>query len=215
MNNERTLELINSLLDEKKNGTYEKELLWKEFYEMSINELKTKINCRNYLFASKQDQEDFEQEVMMIVFSKLKKYDPSRTKFSTWLETISSRIYFKKYKKEKVASERTATFLYEDAYANGDGEMSYYSNYSKSVEDEYFHNCDMEDIQNAIAGLKDNYREVFILCNIEGKKPGEAAKLLGCKVEDVYKWLHRANKKIAEYIMEKSLEDALFYEYEM
>ena len=215
MNNERTLALINALLDEKKSGTYEKELLWEEFYEMCIKELRKKVIYKNYTFGPEWDQEDFEQDVMMTVLGKLDKYDPSRTKFTTWLATISSRIYYKRFNKEKVANEWKTNFVYEDAYENSDVEMSNYANHTRSVEDEYFHRCDMEDIQNMIAGLKDNYREVFILCNMEGKKSKEVAKLLGHKVEDIYKWLHRANKKIVEHIVDESLESALFYEYEL
>ena len=54
------------------------------------------------------------------------------------------------------------------------------------------------EVYRALDGMRENYRSVLILFEIEGLTGAEIAQLLGVKVDTVWVWLHRARKQFKE-----------------
>ena len=81
---------------------------------------------------------------------------------------------------------------------------------TKSIEDMVLHNQSWEMVYEAINSLKENYRDVVMLCDVMNRKPHEAAVILGCKPADVSRWLNRAHKKLSAYAKEMGLGEELF-----
>lgn len=217
MNNERTLVIVNELVDMKGKSTYECEMLWCELYEECIKELRKMVYKKHYTFASDYAQEDFEQDVMITIYKKLHEYDAMRAKVSTWIHMISANIYIKFYNERKRLKEKgfETISMYKENDDNEVINMIDLNKGSKSVEKEYFYKLSCERLYNAIYNLKDNYRDSVILCDMEGLKPREASKVLGCKNEDVYRHLNRAHNKLKRTILNEELDEEFFDEYEL
>ena len=217
MENTKVVEMVKKLVDMKGESTYEYELLREELYKECIKELRTMVNVRQYSFSSDYAQDDFEQDVMISVFEKLNQYDVTRGQFNTWIRKIGSNTYNKFYNVRKHLSEnglRTISMYVENDENEVSNIIDYYK-YSKSVEKESFFNISSERLYKAIAQLRDNYRKVVILCDIQGIKPGEAAKMLGEKREIVYRWLNRAHDNLKKIIVNEKLEEDIYEGYEL
>ena len=217
MNNQRTLAIINELVDAKGTRTNEQEMLWCELYEECVKEVRNIVRRKNYSFAIDYTQEDFEQEVMITIYKKLYEYDALRAKVSTWLHMISATIYNKFYNERKRIKEKGFAMIpmYKE---NDDKEvinMVDLNKFSKSVEKEYFYNMSCERVYDAINHLRDNYRDVVMLCDIEGLKPREASKVLGCEAKVVYRNLNRAHDNLERTIVNEELDEDLLDEHEL
>ncbi len=217
MNNERTLTIVNELVKVNCKRSYVYEMLWSELYGECIKELRNIVRRREYSFASDYSQEDFEQNVMITIFEKLYEYDALRAKFSTWLWKVSTNIYNKFYNERKRLKENgfETISMYRENDDNEVVNIIDIDKYSKSVEKEYFYNLSSERLYDAIDNLRDNYRDVVILCDIEGQKPREASKVLGRKSEDVYRWLNRAHDNLERFIVKEEIEEDFVDEYDL
>ncbi len=63
---------------------------------------------------------------------------------------------------------------------------------------------DAEALRRAIALLPDKYREIVVLCDIEGDSYEEAAVIVGCAVGTVRSRLHRARGLLARKLEKKT-----------
>ena len=213
MNNTRTLELINALVNGKEERTYREEMLWSEFYEACVKELNKKASMRNYdFFDIDWSQEDYVQEVMFEVFKNLHKYDVARAQFATWLGGVGDRIYRKHLsmctKKRNKGFEVTTMYVEDDECK--DLNIIDKFDCTNSVEKDYFHELAMSTMYDAIDGLKSNYRKVVTLCDLEGRKPREVAKVLGCNSKDVHDWLYRGHRALAKSLDDEAFEGEIF-----
>lgn len=211
MNNEKIVALIKGIVDAKGQGTYEHEMCWVELNKECVDALKKIVYSKNFTFNAEWDFDDFMQDVMSSIFKNLKIYDATRASFYTWFRTISTRIYYKnRYNKEIISIP-----MYLENEDNEIVNIIDQCKYRTSVENDYFYNLSCEKLYDAINQLRDNYRDVVILCDIEGLKPGEAAKILGQKREVVYRWLNRAHDKLKDFIVAEAMEEDLSNEYEL
>lgn len=217
MNNKIMCDLIDVLTIKVKDNSFDHELCWKKFYEECIHSLRTIVHKKNFTFDADWTQEDFEHDVMLKVIDKIDSFDAKCGHFSTWFTTISTRIYYKKFNRVKVALENGFSTI--PIYIKNDNNESInvidHYKYSTSVEQDLFHNLGSKNLCQAIVSLKDNYRDVVILCDLQGLKPSEASKHLGCKSEDVSRWLSRAHASLKSTIIKEEIVEDLSYEYEL
>lgn len=217
MDNGKIVAIIRELADVQGKGNYSNEMLWGELCEECVKELRKMVTRKQYVFTSDYAQEDFEQDVMMVIFENLHRYDATRAQFNTWFRRISANIYNKFYNQQKRLMEndvRTIS-MYIENDENEEGNIIDCYKYSKSVEKDYFYSISCGKLYNAIQHLKDNYRDVVMLCDMAGFKPGEAADILGQKREIVYRWLNRAHDKLEKFIVDEDMEEDIYDEYNL
>lgn len=69
-----------------------------------------------------------------------------------------------------------------------------------------------EELDQAVAGLRDNYRECFLLFHQQELSLQEVAEILECPVGTVKTWLHRARKELAERLRERGIVNEVGHE---
>ena len=132
------------------------------------------------LLRHHQDSEDVAQEVFLRVFRSLGKWDPTRP-LRPWVLAIAvnrCRTWLAKRPRRPELIEYIGELPGNDAPA-GDGELA-------------------GEIAAAVDGLRDDYREVFVLFHESGRSYEEIAVVVGRPVGTVKTWLHRARGIILE-----------------
>lgn len=141
------------------------------------------------LITKEEDNEDLEQEVYVKVWKNADKYKEQGS-FSSWISTIAknvSRDYLKSsYRKhqDKTTSEDTVLALVKD---------------NKSTpENKVLKTERQKQITKAIDELKPKFKEIILLCEIEGLSYEDCAKKLKCPLGTVKSRLYNAKKELAE-----------------
>jgi RNA polymerase sigma-70 factor (ECF subfamily) len=130
------------------------------------------------LLHHRQDAEDVTQEVFLRVFRSLRGWDPARplkpwvmgitvNRCRTWLAQRARRPELADYLQDTVAGPA----------ADDSGEL-------------------LQEIQAALAGLRLEYRTVFVLFHEQGQPYEEIAAALGRPVGTIKTWLHRARLEV-------------------
>ena len=135
--------------------------------------------------GNRADAEDLTQEVFVRVFRSLHSYRPGT--FAGWLHRITTNLFLDGQRRKKrirfdalgPAAERIAATT--DA---GSPERRY-----------EHHNLDL-DIQEALDGLKPQYRAAVVLCDIEGLSYEEIAEVLGISMGTVRSRIHRGRAQL-------------------
>ncbi len=152
--------------------------------------------------ADKGFAEDLTQEVFLRVYQRGSTFRLD-AKFSTWLYRIARNLaidFVKRkpqlpklilHQKSEVAQDELT--LLEKVQAS-----------EKTAEQHYLNQELGEHINQAIQKLPEKYREVFILCSIQGLSYEETSQVLACPVKTVSSRLCRAKIKFS-HSMEKYL----------
>lgn len=141
------------------------------------------------LITKEEDNEDLEQEVYVKVWKNADKYKEQGS-FSSWIRTIAKNVskdYLKSsYRKhqDKTTSEDTVLALVKD---------------NKSTpENKVLKTERQKQITKAIDELKPKFKEIILLCEIEGLSYEDCAKKLKCPLGTVKSRLYNAKKELAE-----------------
>jgi RNA polymerase sigma-70 factor (ECF subfamily) len=143
---------------------------------------------------SDEDAEDVLQDAFLKAYTNLERFE-GQSKFYTWLVRIAVNEALMKLRKRK--SDRTVsldaeldtgedTIIREIAVWDGDPEQKYGETELKQILDE------------AVAGLKDSFRTVFVLRDIEGLSTEETAAALEISEAAVKSRLLRARLTLRE-----------------
>ncbi|MGB1076706.1 MAG: RNA polymerase sigma factor [Bdellovibrionales bacterium] len=140
----------------------------------------------NGSLADSDSIEDVTQEVLISVHKALNTYSPDK-KFKPWLYSIiqfRKTDYLRKYysKKENVTT--------------GLENVEFIENY---VTDNP-HKGEYKDIENALGGLPEKQKDVFVMMKVEGYTAQEVANKTGMSVSAVKVSVHRTMKKLQEEI---------------
>ena len=141
------------------------------------------------LITKEEENEDLEQEVYVKVWKNADKYKEQGS-FSSWIKTIAknvSRDYLKSsYRKKQdiTSSEDETIVLIRDKKSTPENKLL-------RIERQ-------EIILKAINELKPKFKEVIILCEIEGFSYEECANKLKCPLGTVKSRLYNAKKELAE-----------------
>ena len=148
-----------------------------------------KQNVRNIIrMITKETNEDLEQEVFVRAWKNQDKYE-ERGNFKTWINTIAKNIS-KDYLK-------SAQKRYEQG-ATGDDEVLNTIKDNKATPDmTLLSKIRQKRIIEAIEGLKPKFKEVIILCEIEGYTYEEAAKKLDVPIGTIKSRIYNAKKELA------------------
>lgn len=136
-----------------------------------------------YRTGSTEIAADIVQESFLRLWENCAKVLPEKA--GGWLYRVGENIFFKQKEKEKVVRK------YEWRMA---GPEPTYASPQEEMEEKEF----QQQLEDAIAGLPDGAREVFLLNRMDGLKYREIAELLGISQKAVEKRMHRALVELRE-----------------
>lgn len=165
---------------------------------MNFNELikANKQNVKNIIrLITKQDNEDLEQEVYVKVWKNMNKYE-ERGSFKSWISTVAKNVS-KDYLK-------SAGFRNSANTTSDDVVLSTIKDNKQVPEASAIAGERQSRIIDAIESLRPKFKEVIMLCEIQGYTYEEAAKKLKCPLGTIKSRIYNAKKELAE-----KLEDLL------
>jgi RNA polymerase sigma-70 factor (ECF subfamily) len=154
--------------------------------------------------------EDVTQEVFMTLIRDTARFDPTRGTLGGFLFGVARNHLRKRWEQDRRSvslSEdademgRTASNISgksSGASGNGNGNGAFARPHDEfaSLETAYH-------VRQAIATLPENYREVVVLCELEGMSYEEAASALDCPVGTIRSRLHRAREILVQKLREQ------------
>ncbi|HYE87846.1 MAG TPA: RNA polymerase sigma factor [Vicinamibacterales bacterium] len=128
--------------------------------------------------------EDVAQEVFLLFLRELQRFDPARGSLATYLFAIARNVCRHRLRKEQrfVSLDRP-----EDRASSGSDPVA------SMVAAET-----VTRVRLFIRALPSRYREVLILCDLQGLSYLEAARILNAPVGTVRSRLHRARQRLGE-----------------
>lgn len=154
------------------------EVYFSEFY---TSNMQAANNFAYYKSGDKNTSLDLVQEAFIKIWEHCDKID--FTKAKSYLFTVVNNLFLNKVKHKKVVLEYAKSSPYLDV----DNQSPDYL-----LEEEEFKN----KLKNAIAGLTEGEREVFLMNRIDGKKYREIAEMLAISQKAVEKRMSSALKKL-------------------
>ena len=137
---------------------------------------------------TKQSNEDLEQEVYIKAWKNSDKYQ-ERGSFKSWISTIAKNVskdYLKSlYFKNSLNTESEDTVLIN------------IKDKKDTPESKVLSNERLVRIINAIDSLKPKFKEVIMLCEIQGYTYEEAARKLKCPIGTIKSRIYNAKKGLA------------------
>ena len=158
---------------------------------MNFNDLikSNKQNIKNIIkLITKQENEDLEQEVYLKVWKNADKYE-ERGNFKSWVNTIAKNVS-KDYLKS--ASFKNSSNTTSDEYT-----LECIKDNKTTPELKVIRSERQSRIISAIEELKPKFKEVIMLCEIEGYTYEEAAKKLRCPLGTIKSRIYNAKKELA------------------
>ena len=135
--------------------------------------------------------EDLAQEVFLAAYSSLRRFDPARSRFSTWLFTIARNKSLNALKKRR---PRVLGTLPEPV---DDGKP-----YEDAARRELFAKLD-----RALVSLPASQRRAFVLVQFEGLAYEEAAQIEATRVGTIKSRVNRAKARLADALTRGEEED--------
>ena len=127
--------------------------------------------------------EDVVQEVFLALMKDAARYDAGRAALTTYLFGMARRVTRRRLLRERRFVESAAGPVAEDAAPNA----------SQALE----RRDTLQRLREAILSLPSRYREVVILCDLEGVTYEMAAASVGCAIGTIRSRLHRARQLLA------------------
>jgi len=142
-----------------------------------------------YYTKNRDDAEDLVQEAFMRAFRFFNRFKPD-TNFKSWILKIMRNIYITNLKKNKNIVEIPKT---SEQYATLD----------QNLEDRMIDEIRENQVKEAIQLLPDDFKEVIILCDIEGMTYEDIAKVTKIPVGTVRSRLHRGRLLLKERLVKR------------
>lgn len=163
----------------------------------AYDELYTKYKARVYslclrMLKNTHEAEDLAQEVWIQFFRKSQSFRGDSA-FATWLHRITINAVLMHFRKRIVKHETTTEEgEFPPQVISGTGNTTKMPIIDKIA------------IDTAIAELPRGYRDVFVLCDIEGYQHDEVARILKCSIGTSKSQLHKARLKLRKLLDKKN-----------
>ncbi len=147
---------------------------------------KNQNNVKNIIrLITKEENDDLEQEVYIKVWKNSDKYI-DKGSFKSWINTIAKNVSkdYLKTRKTNSTSDETVLNTIKDQRTTPDLRL---------VQNER-----QTTIINAVNHLKPKFKQVIILCEIQGYSYEECAQKLKCPLGTVKSRIYNAKKELAE-----------------
>jgi len=140
---------------------------------------------------TKENNEDLEQEVYVKVWKNAHSYKEQGT-FKSWINTIARNVS-KDYLK-------SAYRKHQDNMTSDEITLNTVADTKTTPELRLIKNDRQQRIIIAVNSLKPKFKEVILLCEIEGWAYEEAAKKLKCPLGTIKSRLYNAKKELAQQL---------------
>ncbi len=178
------------------------------FQEMMTRYTQKVFNLAIRLTRCQEDAEEVLQDVFVAVYKKIDSFE-GKSAFSSWLYRVTANTAFMKLRKRKqneaVSFDELSPSVRESWVGKNPEDSN--TNYM-SIRHEL-----RDTIQRAVAKLPEEYRNIFILRDVDGLSNEEVAETLALTVPAVKSRLHRARlilrKKLQRYYDDYSQDEVL------
>jgi len=177
--------------------------LYNRYQKRLLAYLYRKIRAITYNYGDMLDPEDLSHDTWVRVLSSISGYDEGKSEFLPWLFRNARSVFYNALRKigrtVVVFDSKLDICADEDELASCSKQI-----YLRSDPAKYLEIRELREITfEAISSLRDIYREPFLLYTIERHSMKEIADLLGLAVGTVKVRLHRARRKVKEYVEEQ------------
>jgi len=169
-------------------NTEEKEILFKNEFLPHMDSL---YNFGYYLANDQEKAKDLLQETYLKAFRFIE-YFQVGTNAKAWLIRIMKNSFINEYRKNSKTPYKVDI---EDVNQKDDIDDDYIE---MDMRQEVFGNLIGDEITNAVNALPVDYRLIILLCDIEGFKYDEIAKIIDVPIGTVRSRLHRARNLLKE-----------------
>ena len=166
------------------------------FEQQALEQTKFLYSIAMRLTRNPSDADDLVQETFLKAYRFWTSYDEG-TNIRAWLYRILKNSYINLYRKE---SREPETVDY--AGLLGPTYLQQVVPDGNNLNDALFKNQLDDDMSNAVAALKEDFRIIIILCDIEGMTYKETARFLGCPLGTVRSRLHRGRKLLYDRLFD-------------
>ncbi len=155
----------------------------------------------NMAFRLTHNAEDAEDLIQETYFKAYKHYDKfeAGTNLKAWLYRIMKNTFINGYRKRQSQPPQSTFSEIEGSFENlieaGDGQV-------KTPEQEFLAKVLDEDVQLALDALREDYRMVILLVDLEGFSYKEAASILEVPVGTVMSRLYRGRRMLEQVLLE-------------
>ena len=169
-----------------------------DFEAAALPHLDALYNMAYRLTRNPEDAEDLIQETFFKAYKYYDKFEEG-TNLKAWLFRIMKNSFINGYRKRQSQPPESAFSDIEESFENV---MVDDSGTIKNPEEEILESVLDEDVQQALDALRDDYRMVILLVDLEGFSYKEAAEILEVPVGTVMSRLYRGRR-----VLEKTLLD--------
>jgi RNA polymerase sigma-70 factor (ECF subfamily) len=142
------------------------------------------------MLGNDADAEDVTQDVLLQVVRKLNTFR-GESQFPTWLHRVTVNAALSKRRQRAQRQERETPDPLDQFLDNGHHHAAVRP-WAVDPEQEALDRETQQLIEQAITDLPENYRDVYVLADVEGLSNPEIAEILGLNVGAVKSRLHRA-----------------------
>jgi len=144
------------------------------------------------MLAHRQDAEDITQEAFVRVFRNLHRWDPTR-EFRPWLLAIAGN----RCRTLLATRQRLPTCVdLAEQWPDRSGDEQDARNLA-------------EEVRQALAGLRDEYRQAFLLFHEQHLSYAEISAALDCPLGTVKTWVHRARRELGDVLRSRGAVEEL------
>jgi RNA polymerase sigma-70 factor (ECF subfamily) len=153
-------------------------------------------NLARRMLSSHADAEDVTQDVLLHVVRKLPSFR-GESAFPTWLHRITVNAAINHRRKHAVRNEHRDRTQTLDMVLENEPPTPV-RRWSVGPEEAALDRETQELIERAIAELPEDYRDVFVLSDVEGLPNAAIGEMLGLSLPAVKSRLHRARQKLRD-----------------
>ena len=138
------------------------------------------------ILGNQKDTEDITQEVFLRLWTNAQKWEPEKSKLTTWLHRIAHNLcidYLRKHGRMQIQDS------FDDEAINSPQKNE------KSIDEK---NSEMKLLNEAISSLPENQRSALSLCHYQGFSNKEAAAIMSISVKALESAIARARRSLRE-----------------
>ena len=151
-------------------------------------------NFGYYLTNDEDEAKDLLQETYLRAYKYINYYQKG-TNAKAWLLRILKNTFINDYRKK---SKKPVHLSFEDFYTGDDSEDTGFIDLRQEV----FDSLIGDEVSRALNALPVDYRLIILLCDIEGFKYEEIAKIIDVPIGTVRSRLHRARNMLKEKLQD-------------